>query len=345
MSLFSSLALGLASLLLAVPSPAQAAAPDLVVLGANVDESSPEAGEAFGFVATVHNQGDAQSAVTRVRYLRSTNSTITTADALQGTEAVGPRDPDTNHVATIRLTAPAAVGTYYYGACVDGVPGESDRANNCSESVEVQVLAQGDGTGGDGVARPTVTSVQVVSDPGADGRYLAGEEIEVEVRFSVGIQVDRFASPTLALDVGGATRRAAFTDFVGPARDGLAFRYIVRPDDRDADGIGVPGDALAGNAHADLRGRFDGRAADLGLGVHAIPAAPSHPVGPVPVALLLSGDDPAGRQGFVRVINHSDVAGEVSVSARDDAGTERGIDACCTHDATAVEGPELSEGS
>ena len=323
-SLFSSLTLGIASLLLAVPSPAQAAAPDLVVLGANVDESSPETGEAFGFVATVHNRGDAQSAVTTVRYLRSTNSTITTADALQGTEAVGPRDPDTNHVATIRLTAPAAVGTYYYGACVDGVPGESDRANNCSESVEVKVLAQGDGTGGDGSERPTVTSVQVVSDPGADGRYLAGEEIEVEVRFSVAIQVDRFASLTLALDVGGAMREAVFTDFVGPARDGLVFRYIVRPDDRDADGIGVPGDALAGNAHADLRGRFDGRAADLGLGVHAIPAAPSHPVGPAPVALLLSGDDPAGRQGFVRVINHSDVAGEVSVRARDDAGTERG---------------------
>ena len=132
-SLSSSLALGIASLLLAAPSPAQAAAPDLVVLGANVDESSP-----------------------------------------------------------------AAVGTYYYGACVDGVPGESDRANNCSESVEVQVLAQGDGTGGGGPVRPTATGVQVVSDPGADGRYLAGEEVEVEVRFSVRIQVDRFASLTLA---------------------------------------------------------------------------------------------------------------------------------------------------
>ncbi len=243
---------------------------------------------------------------------------------MEGTEAVGPRDPNTNYVATVRLTAPAAVGTYHYGACVDGVPGESDRANNCSESVEVQVLAQGDGTGGDGVERPTVTSVQVVSDPGADGRYLAAEEIEVEVRFSVGIQMARFASPTLALDVGGAMREAVFTDFVGPARDGLLFRYIVRPDDRDADGIGVPGDALAGNAHANLRGRLEDGAAVLGLGAHAIPAALGHPVGPAPVALLLSGDDPAGRQGFVRVINHSDAAGEVSVRARDDAGTERG---------------------
>ena len=63
------------------------------------------------------------------------------------------------------------------------------------------------------------------------------------------------------------------------------------------------------------------------------------------MALLLSGDDPNGRQGFVRVINHSDAAGEVSVRARDDAGAERGSDACCTHDATAVEGLELSEGS
>ena len=43
-----------------------------------------------------------------------------------------------------------------------------------------------------------------MSDPGADGRHLAGEEIEVEVRFSVGVQVDRFASLTLALNVGGA---------------------------------------------------------------------------------------------------------------------------------------------
>ena len=41
---------------------------------------------------------------------------------------------------------------------------------------------------------------------GADGRYLAGEEIEVEVRFSVGIQMDRFASLTLALDVGSGAR-------------------------------------------------------------------------------------------------------------------------------------------
>ena len=39
----------------------------------------------------------------------------------------------------MELTAPAA-GTYYYGACVDAVAGESDTANNCSASVQVDVL-------------------------------------------------------------------------------------------------------------------------------------------------------------------------------------------------------------
>ena len=46
---------------------------------------------------------------------------------------------------------------------------------------------------------------------------------------------------------------------------------------------------------------------------------------PVPagVPLLLSASDP-GRQGFVRVINHSGAAGEVAVHARDDAGADYG---------------------
>ena len=37
------------------------------------------------------------------------------------------------------LTAPTTAGTYYYGACVDAVTGESDTADNCSSSVQVTV--------------------------------------------------------------------------------------------------------------------------------------------------------------------------------------------------------------
>ena len=40
---------------------------------------------------------------------------------------------------SIDLTAPGSAGTYYYGACVDAVAGESDTTNNCSSSVQVDV--------------------------------------------------------------------------------------------------------------------------------------------------------------------------------------------------------------
>ena len=30
-------------------------------------------------------------------------------------------------------------GTYYYGACVDGVQGETDRNNNCSQAIAITV--------------------------------------------------------------------------------------------------------------------------------------------------------------------------------------------------------------
>ena len=42
---------------------------------------------------------------------------------------------------SISLTAPSTPGTYYYGACVDSVSGESDTTNNCSGSVTVNVGA------------------------------------------------------------------------------------------------------------------------------------------------------------------------------------------------------------
>ena len=42
---------------------------------------------------------------------------------------------------SIRLTAPSSEGTYYYGACVAGVSGESDTRNNCSRGVRVTVAS------------------------------------------------------------------------------------------------------------------------------------------------------------------------------------------------------------
>ena len=42
---------------------------------------------------------------------------------------------------SISLTAPSSAGTYYYGACVESVSGESDAGNNCSPAVTVTVGA------------------------------------------------------------------------------------------------------------------------------------------------------------------------------------------------------------
>ena len=121
--------------------------PDLVVPGPNVSETSVETGETFWFIATVTNDGDAQSqsAATTVRYLRSTDATITESDTEEGTDEVRALLLNQGYAATIRLTAPSTAGTYYYGACVDAVAGESDTTNNCSTSVQVEVSAPATG--------------------------------------------------------------------------------------------------------------------------------------------------------------------------------------------------------
>ncbi len=48
--------------------------------------------------------------------------------------------PSGSSYESISLTAPSTPDTYYYGACVNSVSGESDTANNCSDAVAVTVL-------------------------------------------------------------------------------------------------------------------------------------------------------------------------------------------------------------
>ena len=118
-----------------------APAPDLVVDAPTVSNNSPTAGASFTLNATVRNQGTGQSAATTLNYYRSTDATITTQDTQVGTDAVGALSASGSSAESINLTAPSAAGTYYYGACVDAVSGESDTGNNCSPSVTVTVSA------------------------------------------------------------------------------------------------------------------------------------------------------------------------------------------------------------
>ena len=119
-------------------------APDLMVESPSVTDSTPDTGGSLTLSATVNNGGDGSSATTTLRYYRSTDATITTSDTSVGTDAVGALAAGATSSETIRLTAPATAGTYYYGACVDAVTNESDTANNCSAAVRVTVVAPSD---------------------------------------------------------------------------------------------------------------------------------------------------------------------------------------------------------
>ena len=113
--------------------------PDLTVSTPSVSNSAPAVGTTFTVSATVRNAGDESSAVTTMRFYRSTDATITTSDVEVGTDTVAELAASATSIQSVSLTAPTNAGTYYYGACVDAVKGESDTANNCSSSVQMMV--------------------------------------------------------------------------------------------------------------------------------------------------------------------------------------------------------------
>ena len=116
-----------------------APAPDLVVDPPSVSDSSPTAGASFSLTATVRNRGAGQSAATTLRFYRSTDGTISDSDTEVGSDAVSGLAANGWSEHSIELTAPSSAGTYYYGACVGSVSGETDTGNNCSAAVSITV--------------------------------------------------------------------------------------------------------------------------------------------------------------------------------------------------------------
>ena len=143
-----------------------ASEPDLAVESASVSDGSPSAGASFTLRATVRNRGDARSAATTLRYYRSTNATISRSDTQVGTDSVSGLAASGTSAESISLTAPSSTGTYYYGACVDSVAGESDTDNNCSSGVRVTVADDPSGGSGDGACR-----AGLVVNPGESCTY------------------------------------------------------------------------------------------------------------------------------------------------------------------------------
>ena len=113
--------------------------PDLVVEAPAVSDDHPGAGAGFTFSATVRNAGAGTAAATTLRFYRSDDTAITTADTELDAADVAEAVASAASRFQSDLTAPSSPGTYYYGACVDAVAGESNTANNCSAATQVTV--------------------------------------------------------------------------------------------------------------------------------------------------------------------------------------------------------------
>jgi hypothetical protein len=138
--------------------------PDLTVISPSASKTSLAPSESFTFSATVKNSGTASSAATTLRWYRSTDATISAADTQLGSAAVGALSASQTSAQSANLTAPAAAGTYWLGACADAVSGESSITNNCSAGVQITVTSP-----------PTAPDLTVIS-PSASKTSLAPSE-------------------------------------------------------------------------------------------------------------------------------------------------------------------------
>ena len=140
-----------------------------------------------------------------MRFYRSTDEIITTADTEVGTDTVGGLSPTgtsspsatssnrsgrlastvdsgTNYYhGELELDAPSTPGTYYYGACVDAVTDESDTTNNCSSSTKVTVRSSEQQVQG----APDLNPYTIVVEAGLDGLSPGGS-----FSLSVGVRND-----------------------------------------------------------------------------------------------------------------------------------------------------------
>ena len=112
---------------------------DLVVESPAISDSTLSFGQPFTLQVTVRNQGAGPADATTLDYYRSTDATISSSDTRIGSDYVSLLFASDTSAKSISLRAPEGAGTYYYGACVQSVTGESNTNNNCSDVVRVTV--------------------------------------------------------------------------------------------------------------------------------------------------------------------------------------------------------------
>ena len=119
---------------------------------------------------------------------------------------------------------------------------------------------------------PTVSGIEITSDPGTDRTYAIGDAIGVTVTFSETVEVT--GAPQLRLELGGGDRTADYQSVTGAE---VVFAYEVDEGDEDTDGVSIEAGRIALNGgtvedEADNPAELDhdGLAADSGHKVDAV---------------------------------------------------------------------------
>lgn len=309
------------------------------------------ANESENFTVTSTDNGGATGNATLTVNITGANDTPT--DITLSNDSVGQSGGANAAVGTLGTTDRDGGQTYTYTmATGDGtnnrdnslfnISGSTLRANNASGmsvgtyNVYIRTTDSGGAafdkaftiTVGDN-AGPAVTSVAVP----ANATYIAGQNLDFTVNFTENVNVDTAAgTPSIALDIGGVTRYAAYLS--GTGSTALVFRYTVQTGDTDSDGIsvvvlsangGTMSDAAENNAELTLN------SVGSATGVKVDAAAPSAPSAPD----MTAGSD-TGKSNTDNITNNTTPTF---------AGTAEANSTVRLYDGTTVLGTGTADGS
>jgi hypothetical protein len=114
---------------------------DFVVLDFFTSTTVVEIDDSITLTAKVRNQGNtAFTATALITFHRSTNNIIDAADEELTIENVGELGVGASSDIGASVAVTSDIGSYYYGACVRPVSGESVTFNNCSKALPVRVV-------------------------------------------------------------------------------------------------------------------------------------------------------------------------------------------------------------
>ena len=109
---------------------------DLVIASASISAASVQIGDSTTILAVVENAGTGLSVATTLRYYLSTDMIINTGDRQLDTDIIPALLPNGMSTADYEITIDTSMlGTFYVGACVDAVAGETNNSNNCSDGI------------------------------------------------------------------------------------------------------------------------------------------------------------------------------------------------------------------